>query len=411
MNLLKSRNVALLWTGRLISLLGDWMLDIALPVWVYQLTGSASALGIMVAIQQVPGVLLTPVAGVLVDRWSRKSVMVVTYLLLGLAILPLFAVRTAAHIPIIYIVGFLNGVLGSFLLPARNALLPSIVEREHLMQANSLFDVMQQALMLVGPALGAAVLTWAGVHVSLVLDVASFFVGALFIAAIHLPSGLHLAEAPESRAKSIWQEFQAGLNIIRSVRVLWSTLIVWSILIFAGGAVAAVLVAFVGEALNGDEATYGYLLSAQGFGMFIGAALMMTAGKRVRPIPLITGGLFAFGLVFLIGANVSSVALAAILVCVLGILMAAVAISQTTLTQEATPDAFRGRVVSANDAVASLMMLLGALIGGFLADQAGVRAVFNGAAILSLLAALFAFVLLRPLHVMEPKRVSQPIES
>jgi MFS family permease len=410
MKLLKSRNVLLLWVGRLISLLGDWMLDIALPIWVYQLTGSATSLGLMVAIQQVPGVVLAPVAGVLVDRWNRKWVLVITHILLGLAILPLFAVRATNDIPIVYIVGFVNGILGSFLYPARHALMPDLVERDQLMQANSLFAVTQQALVLIGPALGALVLAWAGVYISFAFDIASFFIGAFLIAGVSTYAG-EIEERTPIGAVGIAHDFQAGLNVIRSIPLLWSTLVVWSLLIFAGGAVTAVLVAFVREALGGNDTTYGYLLSAQGLGMLLGGAVMMGLGERIRPIPIIIRGLFAFGLVFWVGANVSSVVLAAILVCLLGVLMAMVAISQTTLYQEATPDAFRGRVMATSDAVASLMMLGGALLGGVLADEAGVRAVFNGAAMLSLVAAMVALVLLGPLNNSEPKRVTQLIEN
>src|SRR5207248_2834049 len=135
---LRQRNFVLLWLGGLISLIGDWVLIVGLPIYVYLLTHSVLALGITLLVSTIPNIVLGSIAGVFVDRWDRKRTMVITNLLLALALLPLLLVRTADRVWIVYLVAFVEACLEQFFSPAQNALLPALVEEAHLVQANSL---------------------------------------------------------------------------------------------------------------------------------------------------------------------------------------------------------------------------------------------------------------------------------
>lgn len=129
--------------------------------------------------------------------------------------------------------------------------------------------------------------------------------------------------------------------------------------------------------------------------MVIGGVGMMTLGKRLRPIPAFVGGLLAFGLIFMIGANSPNVPIAAVLVCGLGVTMPVVAISNTTISQTVAPLRFRGRILATHNAVTSFMVLLGAAGAGVLTDLVGVRLVFNLAGVLTLSSALLSIRLLK----------------
>src|ERR671938_1768072 len=129
---LRRRDFALVWLAGLISMMGDWVLFVALPIYVYQLTGSALATSVMFASQMVPALLLGSVAGVFVDRWDRKRTMVVANLLLAFGLLPLFAVRSAEWLWLVYLVGFVESAIVQFFKPAERALLPQLVAEEHL---------------------------------------------------------------------------------------------------------------------------------------------------------------------------------------------------------------------------------------------------------------------------------------
>src|SRR5688500_1657841 len=126
----------------------------ALPIYVYERTGSALATGAMFVIQALPALLLGSVAGVFVDRWDRKRVMVVADLLRGLLLLPLLLVPATGAIWIVYLVGFLQETVSRFADPAFNAALPKVVGQEGLVEANSAWQLGSNGARLVGPPLG-----------------------------------------------------------------------------------------------------------------------------------------------------------------------------------------------------------------------------------------------------------------
>jgi len=390
--LLKHRNFTFLWAGHTVSRLGDWVLMAALPVWVYQITGSATILGAMVIFETLPLLTVGPVAGVFVDRWDRRRVMMLADLLRGLAVLLLFLVRSPEFVPLIFLVGFLDSALGRFVIPAREAALPDLVPEESLMTANSLFAATLQGTRLIGPALGGALIGLAGPQVAFVLDAASFFVAALSVAAIRLPQR---PAAAQEGLIGVYRDLLDGVWVIRRNLVLSSVLGVWCVLMLSAGAIYALLVVFVRQALGGSAASYGYLLSIQGLGMAAGAVLSGVLGTRLSPTTAFKGGLLLFGPLFLAGANAPDVHRAAVLVFGMGAMMAVVAIADTTIFQWETPERYRGRVLASNEALASTMLLVSAGLAGFLSDLMGVRAVFNAGAWLSIAAALLAVVLLR----------------
>ncbi|HJZ49194.1 MAG TPA: MFS transporter, partial [Roseiflexaceae bacterium] len=130
---LRQRNFALLWTGGLISLLGDWLLFIALPFYIYDLTGSALATGAMFIAETLPILLFGSLGGVFADRWDRKRTMIVADLLRAVLLLLLLAVRSPDWLWAIYLVVFVQSSIGQFFNPAKGALIPQLVDEQQLM--------------------------------------------------------------------------------------------------------------------------------------------------------------------------------------------------------------------------------------------------------------------------------------
>ena len=153
-NLLRRRNFALLWFGGLISIMGDRVLLVALPYFVYQQTESTFASAVMVAAELLPRLLFGSVAGVFVDRWDRKKLMVITSIAQGIVILPLLLVHSADSMWIVYLVSFFQTMLAIFFGPAENALLPLLVEEEELLPANSLNALNNNIARVIGPPIG-----------------------------------------------------------------------------------------------------------------------------------------------------------------------------------------------------------------------------------------------------------------
>ena len=111
---LRQRNFAFLWFGQVISLIGDWVLFVALPFYVYSLTGSTLATGIMFIVQTIPSIFLGSVAGVFVDRWNRRRTMIIAELAQAISLVPLFVVHSQQWIWIVYIFAFVEATISQF---------------------------------------------------------------------------------------------------------------------------------------------------------------------------------------------------------------------------------------------------------------------------------------------------------
>ncbi|MGH2459887.1 MAG: MFS transporter, partial [Chloroflexota bacterium] len=141
LSVLRQRDYALLWTGGLVSSLGDWFLFIALPFYIYQLTGSTLATGGMFIAESLPSVLFGSLAGVFVDRWDRRKTMVISDLGRGVLLLVLLDGQVANRVGVIFVVVFVQSAIGQFFGPAKSALIPRLVSESDLVSANSLSSV------------------------------------------------------------------------------------------------------------------------------------------------------------------------------------------------------------------------------------------------------------------------------
>ncbi len=390
--LIRNRNFSLLCLGQFLSRLGDWALAVALPISVFQITGSAAALGVMVMIEIIPSLLVGPIAGVFVDRWDRRKVMFAADILRGLMVLSLLVVRSADQLWIVYIVGFANAGLGTFFMPARLALLPTLLEESALLTTNSVFQSGLLLARLIGPALGGVLVVSVGASIAFTLDAASFFLSAVTIFVMSVPAIVNTQIPTDERR--FYGELLDGLKLLRRNRVLSSVLLVWAILMFSAGSIAAMLVVFVEQALRGTANDFGVLLSLQGLGMGIGAILTASFRARMSTLSIFKGGLLLFGPLFLVGANATSVAAAGFIVCLMGMAMSSVAIADQTIFQQQAPDAYRGRIMAINESVTSFAVLIAAGLSGVIAELIGVRVLFNLAALLAIGAAGVAVLLL-----------------
>ncbi|HCI78140.1 MAG TPA: hypothetical protein DHW02_00445, partial [Ktedonobacter sp.] len=148
----RQRNFSLLWIGNFISMMGDWMLLVALPFYVFQRTGSALATGATFIVEVIPTLLLGSVAGVFVDRWSRKRTLVVTNVLSAVMLLLLLFVQTRGGLWLVYMVAFAESLIDCFASPAYSALVPLLVKEEQLPTANSANKLGVELTRLLGPA-------------------------------------------------------------------------------------------------------------------------------------------------------------------------------------------------------------------------------------------------------------------
>lgn len=286
LTVLRQRNVFLLWISGLVSIAGDWMLMVALPISVYQLSGSATAISGVVVAGTIPSVAFGSIAGVFVDRWSRKWTMVVVNLARGPVLLLLLFVESSNDIWIIYVVTFTNSLFSQFFKPAENALLPQLVGRDQLVAANTLNALNNNLAGLVGPALGGVVAASFGLRGVAMIDAASFLLAGGLVAAITLrrveqsqerdTSGTLTVTKDEVAGgwRGLWHEWLAGIEIIPRSRILIALFAVSVIIAIGNVGFTTLLAPFVAEALDGGAQEVGWLLTGQAVGGVVGAAAL-----------------------------------------------------------------------------------------------------------------------------------------
>ena len=382
LGLLRNRSFGLLWLGGLLSLTGDWILFAGLPLAVYQLTGSTLATGGLFIAATVPRVLFGSVAGVLVDRWDRRRVLVFTNVALALALLPLLLVHSQGSVWLVYVVAVVVFSLGLLVTPAEGALLPRLVGEDLLVPANALNAMNNQIARLIGPAIGGVVVGVFGLGVVALLDALSFLAAAVLIAAIMVAGRPEKPEADVSEEAlrlwaGVWREWLDGLQLIRRTAGATGILFLYAAITGVGeGVIVTLFVPFATDVLDGGGPLYGALLSAQAIGGLIGGVLLGVVGSRLAPARLLAVSAIAFGLVDLViftyPAFLDGYVLALVLMVVVGFPAAALGASFNTLMQTAVADAYRGRLIGAVGTTMALTMLVGMVVAGVLAEQVGV---------------------------------------
>jgi predicted MFS family arabinose efflux permease len=385
---LRQRNFGLLWLAGLISMMGDWILMVGVPVEVYRRTGSTLATAGMLLAWLVPAVVLGSVAGVFVDRWDRRRLMIVVNLLLALTLLPLLAVETAG-IWLVYVVFVVASILGQLFEPAEVALLPNLLEggEGQLVTANALSGINRQLARIVGPAIGGVAVAAGGLVAVTILDAVSFVLAAVLILAIRTNRGRALQAAGagdvperhasvEHEAATAWtrlrHEWAEGLRIVMRHPVLRALLVFTVITRIGEGLTGTLFVPWATDALHTDAAGYGWLLSTQAIGGLAGAAVVGRWGKGIDPVRLLVGSATLFGLIdfvlFTYPAFYPVLAPALVMMVIVGVPGAAMGVAFTTIQQANAEDRIRGRVVGGLMALGALGSLVGAVGAGFLGE-------------------------------------------
>jgi len=363
-----------LWLAGLISDTGDWLLFVSLPIVVYERTGSTLGTAVAFMVELAPGVLLAPAIGRLADGPDRRLTLVAVSLAQAGALTPLLA---ADGLALLYAVIALQAALAALFEPTKNALLPTLVERDRLVRANALVGLNQNLGRLVGGSLGGLLLaTGGGLTTIVAVDAVSFLLAAGLIAGL-----------PRAAPRPVATAAQAG-------RPLRHGLIVLFVASVAQGIFVVLFVVFVARELHGDSAEIGLLRGVQAIGAIAGGLVLSLAARRMAPARLSAVGATALGVLSLAIWNGPGLTTAEPVFVALFIVVGAPGICLMTglvsELQEASDDGRRGRAFTVVGVVAAGGQALGMLAGGLLGDPLGVVTVLNVQAALYLAAGWYA---------------------
>ncbi len=292
-SLFRDRDFLLLWAAQAISSLGDWALMITIPVTVYNATASRTALSFAFVCETLPLLVLGILAGVLVDRWERRRLMIVSDLGRMAATLLLLTIPNIAHLNqgglwIIYGVAFVTSALGSVFSPARQALMSDLLPREQLMQASALSSSSQRVTALLGPALAGILLLWLHPRGVFVFDAATFAASALCVFLVRDP---RKARKAVRGLEGFWTDLMEGLRLFAPGTMLGLLIALIGAAAFVGGIYNTLEYAFVHDVMKLNGPGFGAMMSALGLGALTAVPLVAGPLKNAAPGRLVPAGL------------------------------------------------------------------------------------------------------------------------
>lgn len=376
-----------IWAGQVISLIGSQIVQFALVWWLTEQTGSATVLATATLVAMLPMIVFGPFAGALVDRWNRRLVMIAADGAVALASLWLAYMFwiDAVEIWQVYLIMFVRSLGGSFHWPAMQASTTLMVPDGHLTRVAGMNQTLNGALNIVGPPLGALVMSLAPLYAVMLLDVGTALLAIVPLLFVHIPQPQRSTQSPAGAPRpALWADVR------EAVRYVWG----WPGLLALIGAAMVIKIALtpafallpllVNQYFGGDAAQLGLLEAVFGVGIVVGGVLLSVWGgfrRRVYTLLagllILSGGLLALGLT---PSTVFAMALGAILLVGFGVPLIdgpLMAIMQASVA----PD-MQGRVFMLMGSLISLTSPIGLAIAGPVSDTIGLQAWYLTAALL-----------------------------
>lgn len=379
LQLLRSNNYfRRLWLGQVISELGNWFNFIAALGLVRAVShGAPEVTTIMLVTRLLPFTIFAPLAGAFVDRWSRRTVMIVSDLARVLVALTMLLVRQPEDLWIAYVCTVVLSFFGAFFEAAKNAAVPNITGDRDLLAGNALMFSSRFLLMAFGAALGGWTAATVGYRAAFVVNAISFAASAYSVWLIpdaQTRTAANIETVPRAARRGYWSDIREGWSFILShapvaailaINILWAT---------GGGSINLISdrlggIVFAGQGgISGDEAV-AVLYFAAGVGLFLGMMIARRLGTQLEvmhaTIPFIGWALIVQGVVFAFIGLAPSLWLACLLIFASRVLLAAEFAIQETLLMRLVPDHLRGRVGTSDRAAELLIWSFSTAVAGW----------------------------------------------
>ncbi|MEO5676212.1 MAG: MFS transporter [Usitatibacter sp.] len=372
-----SRDFRKLWGSLTIVHFGGQITFLALPLTAaLVLNASPFEVGVLIALEALPYPLFGLFAGVLVDRMRKLPIMIASDIGRGLALLtiPICAWFGVLNMAILYVAGFLVGLLTVIGWPAYQVFMTERVGRENLVEANAKIGVADSAAQLVGPGIAGALIQWLSAPIAILLDAFSFFLSAWMLRGIP-PSE---TDRPKSVPTSLRADIREGLVVIwqnRTLRALVWAIGLWQVFRHA---FIAIVVLFAARELGFSAGRVGVLFMVAGLGSLAAAGVTATLNTRFGMGPVMLGGIAATGVAWLVMGAAGGSPWTASLIFGGGLFLLDLGamiffINYLTLRQAVTPDRLLGRVTATMICLTVSTAPLGGLAGGWVAEHYGLR--------------------------------------
>lgn len=365
-----NKNFRNLWFGQIISLLGDWFNLIASAALIANLTQSGLAVGGLFVVRMLAPFLVSPIAGVVVDRVNRKWLLVIADILRGISVFGFLFVRQPEHIWLLYVLTAIQLGISGFFFPGRNAILPDVVSQQELGAANALGAATWSTMLALGAALGGIVAGSWGIYPAFIIDALTFFLSAVFIIQI---DG-NVSRTPASKLKTASAALRDYVEGVKYLRHSFDTFVVAmlkaSMALSISGAFQVIQVALaenvypIGE---GGGISLGLLYGVVGLGTGLGPIFARYfTGDRERPLRVAIAWSYLVGAIGMaLVAPMWSFSIVLFGSTLRGIGAGINWVFSTQLLLQAVPGRVRGRIFATEFAMMTLMNAAGATIAGW----------------------------------------------
>lgn len=363
------KTFSIVWFGQLVSLVGSGMTSFGLSLWVYQQSGSVTQFALINLAAVLPRILISPLAGALVDRWDRRKMMAISDSLAGLTTLGVAILYASGRIELwhVYLAVGLSAVFNAFQWPAFLAAMTLLVPKGKLGRANGMLTLNRAAAEILSPLAAGALILTLELSGILLIDFATFLFAAATLILTRFPSPKTSSIHAASPSRSVWKESMDGLKYIAVRKGLLGLVVFTSVVFFFWGMVGALIVPMILGFTTED--VLGFILSIAGLGMFSGGLVMSAWGGPDRKIFGIIGPEMFSGLCFILIGLRPLPWMVAVGAFLAHMTIAVVEGSNQAIWQIKVPPEIQGRVFGAEQMITRSTTPLAFLLAGPLADK------------------------------------------
>ena len=384
----RNRNFSLMWSGQLVSTIGTALTSLAASIYVFRLTDSALSVGLMLMATAAPSLLVGLFAGVFVDRYDRRKIMITADLIRALLVV-LIPFLVPINIIWLYIIVMLTSAIGQFFDPAHESVLPEVASDEELASANSLMAISSFGSTAVGFAAAGLIASAADISWAFYIDSATFLISALCIYLINIKP---FTAEDETSVSIVISNLRAGMRQLFNTPILRSLFTAQVPVLIAFGLSNTLLLPFALRALKATEFEYGLQEGLTSIGFVVGSLLMANVFDRMREGVWIAVSYLAMAVAGIIYSSLHSIPLAILIVTISGFFNAPSSIARRIVVQRNTPREMRGRVNSVFFVARDVLFLVGMGAAG-LADAIDVRLMYLVSALILLAGGILVLVL------------------
>ncbi len=384
----RNRNFSLMWSGQLVSTMGSALTSLAASIYVYRITNSALSVGLMLMATAAPSLLVGLFAGVFVDRYDRKKIMITADVLRGVLVF-LIPFLVPLGVAWLYIIVALTSAIGQFFDPAYESVLPEAASDEELAAANSLIAISSFGSTAIGFAASGLIASAADISWAFYFDAVSFMFSA---GCIYLLTLKKFEAEGQTSASAVLNNLKAGVGELFRTPMLRSLYASHVPIYLAFGLVNALLLPFALRALHATEFEYGLQEGITSLGFVASSLLVAGIFDRMREGAWMALGFLGMALAGIVYSFMYSIPLAILAVGISGFCNAPASIGKRLVVQRNTPREMRGRVNSVFFVTRDVLFLIGMGLAG-LADLIDVRLLYLAGSLVILVGAVLVLVL------------------